>query len=51
MSTSTSDTNDSEVLTDTLVTLGNREQKEDNQEDDSEGSEDFNSEDTLDNIV
>ena len=55
MSTSTSDTNNTEILTpqftNTLVTSGNGEQKEDNSEDNSEDSEDFeDSEDTLDNI-
>ena len=56
MSTSTSDTDDTEILnpqfTDTIVTSGNGKQKEDNFEDDSEDSKDFkDSEDTLDNIV
>ena len=55
-STFTLDTNDTEILTpqltDTLVTSGNREQKEDNFEDNSDNSKDFkDSENTLDNIV
>ena len=53
-SISTSDTDEMVVhtpqLTDTLVTSGNREQK-DNLENEYEDSKDFNSEDTIDNIV
>ena len=54
-STSTSDTDDTVVhtlqLTDTLITLGNREQTEDNLDNEFEESEDFNSKDSIDNIV
>ena len=53
--TSTSDMEETVVhttqLSDTLVTSGNGEQKEDNLENKSEDSEDINLEDTIDKIV
>ena len=55
MSQSTFNTDDTEIfatqLTDTLVTSGKEEQEDNHSEDDSKDFEDYDSKDTIDNIV